>query len=115
VIVQPHKGLHQNADLDGLVCVRPGRLDRQLELVGIEHVRRAIYKAGSSLRIRYDERLMADIQNVVGSGNVRLLGQRRATAQIDCIAPPPVLSQPSPVSVQVLEADESAVDEMGDD
>ena len=84
VVVRLHKGVHQEEDLERLlrfVRVRPGHLDLFLEIVGIEHVRRAVYKAGPSLRIRYDERLMADLENVVGSGNVRLLGQRGATAR----------------------------------
>src|SRR5208283_4440616 len=79
VVVRLHKGVHQEADLERLlrfVRVRPGHLDLFLEIVGIEHVRRAVYKAGASLRIRYNERLMADMEDVVGSGNVRLLGQR---------------------------------------
>jgi DNA polymerase-3 subunit alpha len=118
VVVRLTKGIHRDADLERLlrlVRVRPGNLDLYLELVGIEHVRRAIYKAEKSLRIRYDERLMADIENLVGTGNVRLLGQRGATARLDSIAQPATLSQSSPASVQVIETDESAADEMDDD
>ena len=89
VVVRLHKGVHQEADLERLlrfVRVRPGHLDLFLEIVGIEHVRRAVYKAGASLRIRYNERLMADMEDVVGSGNVRLLGQRGRTTRVDSIA-----------------------------
>ncbi len=81
-----HKGLHQTEHLERLlraVRVRPGNLDLYLELVGLEHVRRAVYQAGASLRVRYDDRLIADLEAAVGQGNVRLLGQRGATARID--------------------------------
>ena len=65
VIVRLHKGIHQTEHLERLlraVRVRPGNLDLYLEIVGLEQVRRAIYKAGASLRIRYDERLVLDLE-----------------------------------------------------
>jgi DNA polymerase III subunit alpha len=90
VVVRLHKGLHQADHLERLlraVRIRPGNLDLYLEIVGLEHVRRAIYRSGPSLRIRYDERLIADLEAVVGQGQVRLLGQRGATARIDAAKP----------------------------
>ena len=66
-----------------LVRVRPGNLGLYLELVGLEHVRRAIYRAGPSLAIRYDDRLIADLEAVVGPGNVRVRGSSGATARVD--------------------------------
>ena len=51
MIVRLHKGLHQTEHLERLlraVRVRPGNLDLYLEIVGLEQVRRAIYRAGSS-------------------------------------------------------------------
>jgi DNA polymerase-3 subunit alpha len=42
-----------------------------------------VYKAGASLRIRYDERLIGEFENVLGPGNVRLLGSRGATARVE--------------------------------
>ena len=86
VVVRLHKGLHQTEHLERLlraIRVRPGNLDLYLEIVGLEQVRRAIYKAGSSLRIRYDDRLVPDLEDIVGPGFVRLLGQRGATARLD--------------------------------
>jgi DNA polymerase III subunit alpha len=86
VIVRLHKGLHQTEHLERLlraIRVRPCNLDLYLEIVGLEQVRRAIYKAGASLRIRYDDRLVLDLEDVVGLGFVRLLGQRGATARLD--------------------------------
>ena len=35
------------------------------------------------MRIRYDERLVPDLEAAVGLGQVRLLGQRGATARLD--------------------------------
>jgi DNA polymerase-3 subunit alpha len=86
VVVRLHKGLHQAEDLARLlraVRIRPGNLDLYLEIVGLEQVRRAIYKAGSSLRVRYDDRLCHDLENAVGPGLVRLLGHGGATTRID--------------------------------
>jgi DNA polymerase-3 subunit alpha len=119
VVVRLHKGLHHEADLERLlrcVRVRPGNLDLYLEIVGLEHVRRAVYKAGASLKIRYDERLLAELENVVGAGNVRLLGQRGATARLDSFAqtapsPQTTLSAAEPE----LALDDASSDEMDDD
>ena len=86
VVVRLHKGIHQSEHLERLlrlVRVRPGNLDLYLEVVGLENVRRAVYRAGASLAIRYDERLICDLEAVVGAGNVRLRGQHGATARID--------------------------------
>ena len=85
VIVRLHKGLEQTNELERLlrvVRVRPGNLDLYLEIFGIEHIHRAIYRAGTSLRVRYDDRMIAEMEEVVGEGNVRLLGQRGATARV---------------------------------
>ena len=52
VVVRLHKGIHQTEHLERLlraVRVRPGNLDLYLEIVGLEQVRRAIYRAGASL------------------------------------------------------------------
>jgi DNA polymerase-3 subunit alpha len=118
VVVRLQKGLHQEEDLERLlrlVRVRPGHLDLYLEIVGIEHVRRAIYKAGASLRIRYDDRLMTDLENVVGSGNVRLLGQRGATARLDSIAQISSPSQAVAPAEPESELDDTSADELDDD
>jgi DNA polymerase-3 subunit alpha len=58
-------------------------------------VRRAIYKAGASYKIRHDERLVSDLEAAIGAGNVRLLGQRGATASVSAAtAPAPVALEP---------------------
>ena len=85
VVVRLHKGRHQPEDLERLlraVRIRPGNLDLYLEIVGLEQVRRAIYKAGPSLRVRYDDRLCLDLEGAVGPGLVRLLGHGGATTRI---------------------------------
>jgi DNA polymerase-3 subunit alpha len=86
VVVQLQKGVHDSEHLERLlrlVRVRPGHLDLYLELRGIEHLRRAIYKAGASLRIRYDEQLVHELEGVVGAGKVHLLGPRGTTSRPD--------------------------------
>jgi DNA polymerase-3 subunit alpha len=92
VIVRLHKGIHQTENLERLlraVRIRPGNLDLYLEIVGIENVRRAVYKAGASLRVRYDERLIPELEGSVGGpGQVRLLGHRGATARLDAMVSP---------------------------
>jgi len=118
VVVRLHKGVHQEADLERLlrfVRVRPGHLDLFLEIVGIEHVRRAVYKAGASLRIRYNERLMADMEDVVGSGNVRLLGQRGATTRVDSLSQSPIASQPTKTLAAEIEIDDTSSEEIDED
>ncbi len=101
VVVRLHKGIHQTEHLERLlrlVRVRPGNLDLYLELLGLEHVRRAVYQAGASLCVRYDDRLIADLEAVVGTGNVRLRGQHGATARVDAGGSPSdgLRSSPSP-------------------
>jgi DNA polymerase-3 subunit alpha len=86
VVVRLHKGVHQAEHLERLlraIRVRPGNLDLYLEILGLEQVRRAIYKAGPPWRVRYDDRLIADLENAVGPGLIRVLGHRGATARID--------------------------------
>ena len=118
-----HKGVHQTEHLERLlraVRIRPGNLDLFLEIVGLEQVRRAVYKAGASLRIRYDDRLIPELEAAVGPGLVRLLGHRGATARVEAaggsapgsISPPhrrPACGRLSPEA----DLDESADD--GDD
>ncbi len=114
VVVRLHKGIHQAADLERLlrfVRVRPGHLDLFLEIVGIEHVRRAVYKAGASLRIGYNERLTSEMEDVVGSGNVRLLGQKGATTRLDSITQGPSRAQVLATTVPATEQDDLLADE----
>jgi DNA polymerase-3 subunit alpha len=103
VIVQLQKGVHDTEHLERLlrvVRVHPGNLDLFLEIVGLEQIRRAIYRAGSSMRIRYDDHLVGDLEQAVGAGQVRLLGQRGATARLDSTLPcsPRPSSEGAPVS-----------------
>ena len=119
VIVRLHKGLHQTEDLERLlriVRIRPGTLDLYLEIVGLEHVRRAVYRAGASLRIRYDGKLIPDLEVAAGVGNVRLLGQRGATARVDVPSPRPA-SQPAPqpAPAPVPDLEDSSGDGTDDD
>jgi DNA polymerase-3 subunit alpha len=79
VMVRLHKVSTQPNDLDRLlrtVRAYPGNLDLYLEILGLAHVRRAIYKAGSNLKIRHDERMLADLESAFGAENVRLIGHR---------------------------------------
>ncbi len=66
--------------------IRPGNLDVYLEILGLSGVRRAIYKAGAGFKIRHDDRMLSDIEAAVGPGNVRLLGNRGATARVESVA-----------------------------
>jgi DNA polymerase III subunit alpha len=84
VMVRLHKVSMQPADLDRLLrMVRsyPGNLDLYLEVNGLEKVRRAIYKAGANLKIRHDERMLADLETAFGADNVRLIGHRGSAAR----------------------------------
>jgi DNA polymerase-3 subunit alpha len=86
VVVRLQKAAHKPEHLERLlrvVRVRPGNLDLYFEIVGLDQIHRAIYKAGPALKLRYDDRLLVDLEGVVGSGHVRLLGPRGATARLD--------------------------------
>ena len=79
VIVRLHKVSTQPNDLDRLlrtVRAYPGNLDLYLEVLGLAKVRRAIYKAGANLKIRHDERMLADLETAFGADNIRLIGHR---------------------------------------
>ncbi|WP_435017593.1 DNA polymerase III subunit alpha [Tundrisphaera sp. TA3] len=81
VIVRLHKGSTQPDDLERLLrTVRnyPGNLDLYLEILGLANVRRAIYKAGSSLKVRYDDAMLTDLKRTAGVGNVLQFGPRGA-------------------------------------
>jgi DNA polymerase-3 subunit alpha len=85
VVVRLQKGVHQAEDLERLhrlIRVRPGNLDLYLEVMGVGRFRRAVFKAGNALKIRHDDRLVADLEAAIGAGNVRLLGQGTATARV---------------------------------
>ncbi len=93
VVVTLRKGVHQTEQVERLhrvVRVRPGNLELYLEIMGLANVRRAIYKAGASLKVRHDDRLLADLEAAVGAGNVRLLGHGGATARIESVPPRPI-------------------------
>jgi DNA polymerase-3 subunit alpha len=86
VIVRLQKASHRLEHLERLlraVRIRPGNLDLYFEIVGLEQIHRAIYKAGPALKVRYDDKLIPELEGAVGSGQVRLLGPRGATARID--------------------------------
>jgi DNA polymerase-3 subunit alpha len=117
--VRLHKGVHQDEHLERLlrfVRVHPGHLDLYLEIIGLERIRRAIYKAGPSLRIRYNDRLLSDLENVVGPGNVRLLGQRGATAQPDSLVISSSTSLPvATTTSSEMEIEDATADDADDD
>ena len=97
LVITLRKGITQHDQIESLyrqVRAHPGNLDVYLEILGLPGVRRAIYKAGASYKSRHDERLISDLEGAVGAGNVRLLGQRGATARV---AAPPSLA-PAPVA-----------------
>jgi DNA polymerase-3 subunit alpha len=97
VVVTVRKGVLEEKQLESLlrlIRIRPGNLDVYLELLGLVGVKRAIYRAGASLKIRYDQSLVPSLEGAVGSGNVRLLGQRGATARVETAAPPSVAIDP---------------------
>jgi len=55
------------------------------------------------------------MEEVVGTGNVRLLGQRGATTRVDSLAQTPTSSQPAINSSPEIEIADTASDEMDED
>ena len=101
VMVRLHKVTTQPNDLDRLlrmVRAYPGNLDLYLEVSGIEKIRRAIYKAGANLKIRHDERMLADLETAFGAENVRLIGHRGSAARDEPrrVAPAPAVYDSDP-------------------
>jgi DNA polymerase-3 subunit alpha len=100
VVVTLRKGLiDEQKDLESLlrkIRVRPGNLDVYLEILGLAGVRRAIYRVGPSLKIRYDDQLIADLESTVHAGNVRLVGNRSATARVEPASLTPAAAPPAP-------------------
>jgi DNA polymerase-3 subunit alpha len=108
VVVTLRKGVTEDDQVERLhrqVRNRPGNLDVYLEILGLAGVRRAVYKAGASCKIRHDDKLLPDLEAAVGPGNVRLLGQRGATARVE---PTPPAPRPHPVAE--MEPEEEADD-----
>ncbi len=92
VVITLHKGVTEDRQLETLlrqVRVRPGNLDVYLEILGLHGLRRAIYRVGSSLKIRYDDRMISDLEAAIGDGKVRLVGHKGATARVEVSAPRP--------------------------
>ena len=76
-----HKGSTQPVDIDRLLrMIRnyPGNLDLYLEILGLDKVKRAIYKAGANLKFRHDDQMLREIEGAFGPDNVRLIGHRGA-------------------------------------
>jgi len=89
VVVTLRKGVTEEEQMQRLLRqlrIRQGNLDVYLEILGLAGFRRAIYKAGAGLKIRHDDRMLADLEAAVGEGNVRLLGNRGATARVEPVA-----------------------------
>jgi hypothetical protein len=70
--------------------------------------------APSSLKIRHDESLVPDLEIAVGSGNVRLLGQRGTTTRVGSLASRTGPARPM-AAVKVVEADDDAIDDIDAD
>ena len=63
--------------------------------------------------MRYDDRLIGDLENAVGPGLVRLLGNRGATTRIDSGTRSPV-APPRPDPAQDIEVDDPSIDDSDD-
>ena len=84
VVVTLRKGIHAPEQVEQLyrkVRIRPGNLDLYLEILGVGRIRRAVYKAGQNLKLRHDDRLIAELEETVGVGNVRLIGAGGASGR----------------------------------
>ncbi len=95
VVVTLRKGIHQPEQIEQLyrkVRVRPGNLDLYLEILGLGQVRRVVYKAGSNIKLRHDDRLLLELEETVGVGNVRLLGAAGASTRPARRPTPPSVS-----------------------
>ena len=79
LLVTLHKASTKPVDVDRLlrtIRAYPGNLDLYLEILGLQNVHRAIYKAGPNLKVRHDDRLLSDLESGFGLDNIRLIGHR---------------------------------------
>jgi DNA polymerase-3 subunit alpha len=112
VIVRLHKGIQQPDDLERLnrtVKAYAGNLDLYLEILGLDGVRRAIFKAGPNQKVRHDERMLDDLESTVGCDNVRLLGLGGTASRKPSINPAPAYAS----TAQAM--DDGPADDMDDD
>ena len=86
VIVRLHKGLHQTEHLERLLrafASAPAISTSISKSLAWNRFAAPFTRRAHPLRIRYDDQLVPDLEDVVGPGFVRLLGQRGATARLD--------------------------------
>ncbi|MFO0956912.1 MAG: DNA polymerase III subunit alpha [Isosphaeraceae bacterium] len=94
LIITLRKGVHQPSELESLhrqLRNRPGNLDVYFEITGLDGLKRAIYRAGASQRVRHDDRLMGELEATIGSGNVRWMGRGGSA-----VRPASTVSAPAP-------------------
>jgi DNA polymerase-3 subunit alpha len=65
-----------------LVRQQPGGLDVFMEVFGIEGLRRAICRAGPAFKIRHDAGLLNALAEILGNGNVRMMGRGGVTERM---------------------------------
>jgi DNA polymerase-3 subunit alpha len=109
VIVTIRKGAHEADILERLARVvrkRQGNLDLYIEIMGVGRVKRALFKAGATHRLRHDERLIDELEAALGRGCVRLLGQRGATSRVEGSQTLPV-----PITIEAEATLEDSLDE----
>lgn len=78
LVVTLRKGVHQPPELERLhrqLRNRPGNLDIYFEITGLEGLKRAIYRVGTSQRVRHDDHLLGELEATIGPGNVRWVGR----------------------------------------
>ena len=89
LLVRLTKGVNQAADVERIHAVVrnfPGNLDLYFEIRGLEKVKRAVYRAGPSLKVRHDDALIVQLEHAVGRANVQLVGQTGLAPRSDAPA-----------------------------
>lgn len=83
MIVTLRKGTHGENELRRIQsCLSrwQGNLEVYFEVLGLSSGHKAILRASSSYRVRYDEALLSALEDVVGSGALRVIGPNGAVA-----------------------------------
>jgi DNA polymerase-3 subunit alpha len=78
IVLTLNRNTLEPADLERLQRVlrhrQGGPLDLYLEIEGLDGFRRIIFRGGSSWKVRHDDRLIAELESILGEHRARLLG-----------------------------------------
>jgi DNA polymerase-3 subunit alpha len=117
LLVTLHKGVHSADTLESLrrtLANFQGNLDVFLELPNIGRVRRAVFRAAAAHRVRHDESLLQRLEDLLGPGNVRLLGSSGSAPRPRADGPAPAAAGTATPTLDPADDDAALEDDLDD-